>query len=416
MKKPMMFFSCDCGGYPAVPRGCATPADPTVICDQRYYTLTTASSRGKILVVIPGSNCQAYLPSTVRGLVFSDGNGVGHYVEPTPAMNLPYVNPAVSGVVPSTGNATHLMVGTSSDPAAWKFFTAPSTGTWRLEVADGVFKFVDGTSIPGIMDIALQNTAESEVVMFGFHDTGEDTEGGDPIYALRKLNTPDKRPIVGKENLDGSRVVRALPLDEPLEHPLATFEQLNVFEIVPVDEDGEALPNFEEMPEGVSDAISLVYSPTQKKLFRLPDGIVGAVIQTVYDEYDTVGTGTTVIPADDTIPQITEGTEILSLTITPTSASSKIRISTALQVDSSTSLVIALFKDGASNAISTCPGQNGVRDILFYDTAGTTDPITYSIRIGNITAAETWRTNQTSTGDDFGGTLKCVLTAEEIRQ
>ena len=75
----------------------------------------------------------------------------------------------------------------------------------------------------------------------------------------------------------------------------------------------------------------------------LPDGIVdtdmlaagavtaakrgtGAVLQFKSAEYTTRTSVTTVIPFDDTVPQNDEGTEIITLAITPTSTSNKLVI------------------------------------------------------------------------------------------
>ena len=56
---------------------------------------------------------------------------------------------------------------------------------------------------------------------------------------------------------------------------------------------------------------------------RLP---TGSVLQVVNTMNGAVATGTTIIPQDNTIPQITEGTEFMTLAITPTSATSQLRI------------------------------------------------------------------------------------------
>jgi hypothetical protein len=52
----------------------------------------------------------------------------------------------------------------------------------------------------------------------------------------------------------------------------------------------------------------------------------GAVVQVVNAVTGSVSTGTTIIPADDTIPQITEGNEYMTLAVTPLSATNKLRI------------------------------------------------------------------------------------------
>ncbi len=109
----------------------------------------------------------------------------------------------------------------------------------------------------------------------------------------------------------------------------------------------------------------------------------------------------TVIPLDNTIPQITEGSQILTLPITPTSATSRLYIEATISgvflagavVDGN--FTMALFQDGAANAISselgigTLVGTSG----SFYSVklthtmiAGTTAPTTFEIR-GGVNAA-----------------------------
>ena len=52
----------------------------------------------------------------------------------------------------------------------------------------------------------------------------------------------------------------------------------------------------------------------------------GKILQMVYVFTGAYATGSTTIPFDDTIPQITEGNEVMTLAITPTSASSKLLV------------------------------------------------------------------------------------------
>ncbi len=54
--------------------------------------------------------------------------------------------------------------------------------------------------------------------------------------------------------------------------------------------------------------------------------VPSGVIQVVYSNFSAVATGSTVFPQDDTIPQITEGNGFMSLDITPTSATNRLKI------------------------------------------------------------------------------------------
>ena len=64
----------------------------------------------------------------------------------------------------------------------------------------------------------------------------------------------------------------------------------------------------------------------------LPSGASGGIIQIVRTNFVDYYSNTSLIPLDDTIPQITEGGEITTATITPTSASNKILVSVVMQV------------------------------------------------------------------------------------
>jgi len=58
----------------------------------------------------------------------------------------------------------------------------------------------------------------------------------------------------------------------------------------------------------------------------------GAIVQIAYMEDGGVATGETLFPDDDTIPQITEGDEYMTLAITPTSATNKLMIDVVFNV------------------------------------------------------------------------------------
>jgi len=147
----------------------------------------------------------------------------------------------------------------------------------------------------------------------------------------------------------------------------------------------------------------------------------GVLVQNVYSEYTANSNLTTVIPLDDTIPQNTEGTEVLTVTITPKKATNKIRLRFSAfggAAAGAMGCVVALFKDSGADAI--CTSMQWFRDndspntlyLEFEETAGSTTARTYRIRVGP-TAANTIRLN----GDDdqryFGGTARAVLIAEE---
>lgn len=96
------------------------------------------------------------------------------------------------------------------------------------------------------------------------------------------------------------------------------------------------------------------------------------------------------IPQDNTIPQDTEGTSIVSVSITPTSTSSVlfIRCASSFFNASASTNVMAMFVGGTANALKskifTVAVANGREScsIEHQMTAGTTSSMTFSIRVG----------------------------------
>lgn len=142
--------------------------------------------------------------------------------------------------------------------------------------------------------------------------------------------------------------------------------------------------------------------------------------QVVYAETATRSTLTAVIPADNTTPQNTEGTQVLTASITPSSASSKIRIRVAHSSSLSGAgalMTTSLFRDSIVNAITTKSvvlSGNGyfIQTYLeVEDSPSTTSTVTYNVRVGP--SSTTMYFNGGST-DYFGGNVKATLILEEI--
>lgn len=124
----------------------------------------------------------------------------------------------------------------------------------------------------------------------------------------------------------------------------------------------------------------------------------GAIVQQVDTLSNAVATGTTAVPADDTIPQNTEGNEFMTLAITPTSSSNKLIIESVAVLAHSTDNVLmcmALFQDTTANALAavptTIPEAGGNVNMKLYHsmTAGTTSATTFKIRAGGNVGSTT---------------------------
>ncbi len=147
----------------------------------------------------------------------------------------------------------------------------------------------------------------------------------------------------------------------------------------------------------------------------------GKIVQVVNEMDTAVATGTTAMPDDDTIPQISEGDEYLSVAITPTSASNKLLIQVIINGDCSGEKVItaALFQDTTAGALAGAQSQrdsssNDQHQIAFnhYMAAGTTSATTFRVRAGGN--SNTFTLNGHSSGRLLGGVNASSLTVTEI--
>lgn len=148
---------------------------------------------------------------------------------------------------------------------------------------------------------------------------------------------------------------------------------------------------------------------------------VTGLIQRAYETYASNSDLATAIPFDDTIPQKTEGTEIITHAFTPESASSRIRIRFQGFGGSGVAggIAAALFKDDDADALAASvtyigDAANAETLVLEYEEASaSTDARTYKIRVGGPTGT-TVRLNGTTAGRLFGGKAISTLTIDEI--
>lgn len=147
----------------------------------------------------------------------------------------------------------------------------------------------------------------------------------------------------------------------------------------------------------------------------------GTIAQVVRDTEPAYMALATILPHDNSVPQITEGDEVLAVAITPVNAGSTLRIRATLNIGGATGAQVgaALFVDsvaGALNAVSTSINTSGTMQLLSLEhtvTAGSTSSRTYRIRAGSDTA-----TDATLNGDIttriYGGVAVSRMEVEEI--
>ena len=148
----------------------------------------------------------------------------------------------------------------------------------------------------------------------------------------------------------------------------------------------------------------------------------GVVVQVVNVQTGAVATGTTRVVFDDSIPQITEGDEYMTLAITPTSATNKLRINIEVEFVHTLAnqlFIGALYQDSTSNALaSTClytETANAMKTLSFSHTmtSGTTSETTFRVRLGGNGIGTTTFNGRTSGSRRLGGTMASSITITE---
>lgn len=147
----------------------------------------------------------------------------------------------------------------------------------------------------------------------------------------------------------------------------------------------------------------------------------GKVVQVVNFQTGAVATGTTLIPYDDTIPQITEGDQYMTLAITPTSASNELIIIVAVNISNTATgpQACALFVDAAADALATSATRTNVANMALYVgvthkmVAGSTSSMTFKVRSGNRDAGTT-SFNGVAGARVFGGVAASSITITEV--
>lgn len=178
---------------------------------------------------------------------------------------------------------------------------------------------------------------------------------------------------------------------------------------------------FSSFPVTPSSAPTTDYQVANKKYV---DDLQRRIVQVVNVQSGSLATGTTVMPSDDTIPQISEGDQFMSLAITPVSATNKLKIEVVAHLSEATGgnrvMTAALFKNTDADALACSFSQNGTTypepPICFthYMTAGTTDEITFKVRAG-ADGAGTTTFNGVGGARKYGGVMASSITITEIR-
>ena len=147
------------------------------------------------------------------------------------------------------------------------------------------------------------------------------------------------------------------------------------------------------------------------------------VVQRVYAENRTYSSGTTQFVLDDTIPQNTEGFQIVTASITPKSTGNRLRIEVRVPctLSNSSRFGLGLFRDSVGDALAFDIDYNANAGVmqqisLFHEMeAGTTSEIVFNARIGPIAASRTIYLNGSASARLYGGALAVTITITEIK-
>lgn len=160
----------------------------------------------------------------------------------------------------------------------------------------------------------------------------------------------------------------------------------------------------------------------------LNGGPLGRYIQRAYAEYTTRALISTALPTDDTVPLSTEGVQILSASITPSSASNSLRVrfqgfGSVSAGGNTPESAWAMFSGttciAAGLAIPTF-GSGGTGGVVFVGEVefvpGSTSALTISVRVGDaIGSAANLYMNGDPSGRLFGGVARSTLVVEELQ-
>lgn len=176
-----------------------------------------------------------------------------------------------------------------------------------------------------------------------------------------------------------------------------------------------------EWASGLTTAGTWDAVPTRIEVFRPGNLLPGAIVQSVRSTTGTVATGTTILPTDNTIPQITEGIEFMTQAITPTSAANDLEITAnaMLYNTASDAVSAALFQDATAGALmaslsaaSQAAGVPAMVPLFYRKQALTTSSTTFRIRGGGNAAGTTTFNGQGGT-QIFGGVAGSLLRVDE---
>lgn len=152
----------------------------------------------------------------------------------------------------------------------------------------------------------------------------------------------------------------------------------------------------------------------------------GMTIQTVETDYSSATNATSVIPYDDTVPQITEGYEVMTQSITPKRSDSYLLVEADIygSYQALGEFEAALFRDSTANAIAadsvTCAASGYLVNVRLKVkvAASSTAATTFRVRVGSAGSSNSAFNGYASGGSVsrvYNTTPKSSIKVTEIR-
>lgn len=145
------------------------------------------------------------------------------------------------------------------------------------------------------------------------------------------------------------------------------------------------------------------------------------VVQHAYTETGAFASSALTIPLDNTIPQNTEGVQVMTVGITPQSVANILAIEVVVfaGVSGGVALCVALFQDATANALAAAaimgPQNPGTLSFNHIMLAGTTSPTVFKVRAGGSSASTIYINGSATTGlGFFGGVAATSLRVTEF--
>lgn len=176
-----------------------------------------------------------------------------------------------------------------------------------------------------------------------------------------------------------------------------------------------------EWSAGLTTAGTWAIVPTQIETIRTGVKLPGDVQQRVSDRYTTNAALSTVLPFDNTVPTSSEGTQVLSVSITPAAAANLISANYKGQISTNGAAYVgsAMFSGGAAAVAADLVICNTANDVAkgtidYWQIAGGTSSQSWSVRVGPASGGFNAYMNGTSAGQFYGGSSAATLIVEEI--